>query len=76
MIRFLRKLFTPRHKHINEFEYSPKGFTQAKKWAKAQPHPYLINGSLWDYVHSGWIDSEYKLHEINKYKNEYRLNNH
>jgi len=76
MIRFLRKLFTPSYKSINKFEYSPRGFTQAKNWAKAQPHPYLNNLTLWDYVHSGWIDSEYKLHEINKYKNENRLNNH
>ena len=22
--------------------------------------------SLWDYVSNNWIDSEYKLHEINK----------
>ena len=33
------------------------------------PHPKFPDHprmSLWDYVSNNWIDSEYKLHEINK----------
>ena len=72
MINLLRKWFTPKYKNITEFEYSPSGFQKAKRWAKAQPHPFLINITLWDFVDSGWIDSEYKLHEINKAKSDGR----
>lgn len=68
MLRLLRKWFTPKYKAITKFEYSPSGFQKAKRWAKAQPHPFLNNLSLWDYVDSGFIDSEYKLNEINKVK--------
>ena len=68
MFRLLRKWFTPNYKNIHKFEYSPSGFQKAKRWAKGQPHPFLINLTLWDYVDSGFIDSEYKLHEINKAK--------
>jgi hypothetical protein len=70
MFKVLRKWFTPSYKNINKFDYSPDGFQKAKRWAKAQPHPFLINLTLWDYVDSGWIDSEYKLHEINKIKQQ------
>ena len=70
MFKVLRKWFTPSYKNIKRFEYSPEGFQKAKRWAKAQPHPFLINLTLWDYVDNGWIDSEYKLHEINKIKEE------
>ncbi len=70
MFKVLRRWFTPSYKNINKFDYSPEGFQKAKRWAKAQPHPFLINLTLWDYVDSGWIDSEYKLHEINKIKQE------
>jgi hypothetical protein len=70
MFKVLRKWFTPSYKNINKFDYSPEGFQKAKRWAKAQPHPFLINLTLWDYVDSGWIDSEYKLHEINKIKQQ------
>lgn len=59
-------------KHEGEFPYSPEGFVMAKRWAKNQAHPIYhdngINGSLWNYVESNWIDSEYKLNEINKVK--------
>jgi len=70
MFKVLRRWFTPSYKNINKFDYSPEGFQKAKRWAKAQPHPFLINLTLWDYVDGGWIDSEYKLHEINKIKQE------
>ena len=70
MLRLLRKWFTPTYKEIPEFEWSPSGFNKAKRWAKAQPHPEVPRLSLWDYVDSGWIDSEYKLHQINKIKKE------
>jgi hypothetical protein len=70
MLRVLRRLFTPKYKNINKFDYSPEGFQKAKRWAKVQPHPFLINLTLWDYVDTGWIDSEHKLHEINKIKEE------
>jgi len=68
MLRILRKWFTPRYNNISKFEYSPSGFQKAMRWAKGQPHPFLNNLSLWDYVHNNWMDSEHKLHEINKIK--------
>ena len=58
-------------KHEGEFEYSPEGFVKAKRWAKTQLHPNdqaTYSQSLWSYVNGNWIDSEYKLHEINKVK--------
>jgi len=58
-------------KHEGPFEYSPEGFVKAKRWAKTQPHPKFplaVAHSLWGYVNCNWIDSEYKLHEINKVK--------
>ena len=64
LIRKARSWFQPKHK--GPFEYSAEGFTKAKRWAKNQPHPYIKNQSLWSFVDSGWIDSEHKLHEINK----------
>ena len=66
LIRKARSWFQPKHK--GPFEYSAEGFTKAKRWAKNQPHPYIKNQSLWSFVDSGWIDSEHKLHEINKVK--------
>ena len=56
MFRLLRKWFTPSYKEIQKFEYSPSGFEKAKRWAKGQPHP----------------DSEHKLNEINKAKQNVR----
>ena len=70
MLRILRKWFSPSYKNIDQFEYSPSGFQKAKRWAKGQPHPFLNNLSLWDHVHNNWIDSEHKLHQINKNKKE------
>ena len=57
MFRLLRKWF------------GASKFHKAKRWAKSQPHPFLNNLSLWDYVHNNWIDPEHKLHQINKKKN-------
>ena len=57
--------------HTGPFPYSTDGFIKAKRWAKNQPHPKLPDHpsqSLWNYVSSNWIDSEYKLNEINKVK--------
>lgn len=68
MFRLLEKWFAPKYKGISKFEYSPTGFQKARRWAKGQPHPFLINLSLWDYVDNGFYDSEYKLNEINKVK--------
>lgn len=54
-----------------DFVWSPEGFELAKRWAKRHPHPQHPDHpslSLWDYVNGNWIDSEYKLHEINKRK--------
>jgi len=51
------------------FGWSPEEFKKAKWWAMNQPHPKFPDHprmSLWDYVSNNWIDSEYKLHEINK----------
>ena len=69
ILRKIRSWFLPKHK--GAFKYSPEGFIKAKRWAKNQPHPNLPDHpsqSLWDYVKSNWIDSEYKLNEINKVK--------
>jgi len=69
LIRLIKSWFLPKHK--GAFEYSSTGFKKAKRWAKNQPHPNLPDHpsiSLWDYVESNWIDSEYKLSEINKVK--------
>jgi|TARA_B100001173_G_scaffold257585_1_gene230017 hypothetical protein len=57
--------------HQGAFGWSPKEFKKAKRWAKNQPHPKFPDHpsySLWDYVNNNWIDSEYKLNEINKIK--------
>ena len=69
IIRKVKSWFLPIHK--GEFPYSPEGFVMARRWAKNQPHPKLPDHpsqSLWNYVESNWIDSEYKLNEINKVK--------
>jgi hypothetical protein len=72
MIKLIRKVRSWfQIKHEGEFLYSPEGFTKAKRWAKNQPHPKLLDHpsqSLWNYVESNWIDSEHKLNEINKVK--------
>ena len=57
--------------HQGAFGWSSTEFQKAKKWAKTAPHPEYPNNpkySLWDYVNNRWIDSEYKLSEINKRK--------
>ena len=64
---WIRGLFLPEHK--GPFGWSPEEFKKARRWAKNQPHPRFPDHprmSLWDYVSNNWIDSEYKLHEINK----------
>jgi hypothetical protein len=69
LIKKIRNWFLPNHE--GPFEYSPIGFIKAKRWSKNQPHPKFPDHtrySLWDYVNNNWIDSEYKLHEINKVK--------
>jgi len=66
LIKKIRSWFLP--KHEVPFEYSPDGFTEAKLWAKTQPHPDYPLHTLWDYVKDNWTDSEYKLYEINKVK--------
>ncbi len=71
MFRLIRRWFTPSYTNLVKFEYSPKGFQKAKRWAKVRPHPFLINLNLWDYVNSEFIDSEHKLAEINKRKENY-----
>jgi hypothetical protein len=71
MFRLIRKWFTPSYKDIQKFEYSPEGFQKAKRWAKTQRHPKMPKRhglTLWDFVKDGWIDSEHKLHQINKIK--------
>jgi len=58
-------------KYEGQFEYSPEGFRKAKRWSRNQPHPKHPDHpslSLWDYVKGNWVESEYKLHEINKAK--------
>ena len=55
--------------HEGPFGWSPEEFNKARRWAKNQPHlkfPSHPSYSLWDYVKANWIDSEWKLHEINK----------
>jgi|TARA_R110002060_G_scaffold52792_2_gene63544 hypothetical protein len=69
LFKTIRSWFLPKHK--GAFPYSTDGFIKAKRWAKTQPHPKLPDHpsqSLWNYVSSNWIDSEYKLNEINKVK--------
>jgi len=69
LIRKIKNWFLP--KHEGEFKYSPEGFVKAMRWSKNQLHPKFPNHprlSLWDYVNNNWIDSEFKLHEINKVK--------
>jgi hypothetical protein len=69
LIRKFKRLFL--RKQEGPFEYTAEGFTEARRWAKTQPHPKYPLASvhtLWGYVSGNWIDSEYKLHEINKVK--------
>ena len=64
---WIRGLFTPEYEE--PFGWSPEDFNKARRWARNQPHPKFPDHprmSLWDYVSNNWIDSEYKLHEINK----------
>ena len=74
IINWTRELFLgPFNLFTNndDFEYSPEGFVKARNWAKDKPHPKFPDDphySLWDYVNNNWIDSEYKLSEINKIK--------
>lgn len=70
MFRLIRKWFTPSYKSIHKFPYSPSGFEKARRWAKSQPHPEVPRLSLWDFVDNNWMDSEYKLNEINKIKEQ------
>ncbi len=62
----IRSWFLP--KHEGTFGWSPEEFVKARRWAKTQPHPTVPQLSLWDFVNSNHIDSEYKLNEINKIK--------
>jgi len=69
LFKIIRSWFQPTQS--GPFDYSPKGFTKARRWAKRQHHPKFPSHprlSLWDYVKGNWIDSEYKLNEINKVK--------
>jgi len=70
MLKKIKNWLFPKFE-VGEFPYSPEGFEMAKKWAKRQPHPKLPDYprlTLWDMVKGNWIDSEYKLSEINKLK--------
>ena len=62
----IRSWFLPKHEGL--FGWSPEEFVKARRWAKTQPHPTVPQLSLWDFVNSNHIDSEYKLNEINKVK--------
>jgi len=62
----IRSWFLP--KHEGSFGWSPEEFVKARRWAKTQPHPSVPQLSLWDFVNSNHIDSEYKLNAINKVK--------
>lgn len=62
----IRSWFLPKHEGL--FEWSPEEFVKARRWAKTQPHPSVPQLSLWDFVNSNHIDSEYKLNAINKVK--------
>ena len=69
LFKTIKSWFLPNHEGL--FPYSTDGFIKAKRWAKNQSHPKLPDHpsqSLWSYVSSNWIDSEYKLNEINKVK--------
>tara|TARA_R100000697_G_scaffold118100_1_gene140347 strand:- start:22 stop:261 length:240 start_codon:yes stop_codon:yes gene_type:complete len=72
MFKLLKKIknwFFPYHE--GPFGWSPEEFKKARRWSKNQPHPKFPDHprmSLWDYVDNNFIDSEYKLHEINKVK--------
>jgi len=69
LIRKVKNWFIP--KHDEPYGWSPEEFIKARRWAKNQHHPKFPGHpklSLWDYVNSNWIDSEYKLNEINKVK--------
>ena len=64
---WIRSFFIPSHE--GPFGWSPEEFKKARRWSMNQPHPKFPDHprmSLWDYVNNNWIDSEYKLHEINK----------
>ena len=76
MLRLIRSWFTPTYKDIEQFEWSSNGFKKAKRWAKTQPHPEMPDNSgltLWDFVKGDWLDSEHKLHQINKIKKKYNV---
>jgi|TARA_Y100000389_G_scaffold87099_1_gene83706 hypothetical protein len=66
LYRKIRNWFLP--KHEGPFGWSPEEFQKARRWAKSHPHPTVPQLSLWDFVNSNHIDSEYKLNEINKVK--------
>lgn len=69
LMNWFRRLGVLHHEGL--FEWTPEDFTKARRWAKNQDHPHFPGHprlSLWDHVNSNFIDSEYKLHEINKRK--------
>lgn len=72
MFKLLKKIknwFLPVYE--GAFGWSPEEFKKARRWSKNQPHPKFPDHprmSLWDFVDNNFIDSEMKLHEINKVK--------
>lgn len=65
LLKFIKSFLTT---PVGEFPPTQRGFTSAKKWAKAQPHPYSENLSLWESLYSTIDDGWYVLHQINRYK--------
>lgn len=75
LIKKIRSWFLPEHN--GPYGWSAKEFQSARRWAKTQPHPkYPLHSvhSLWSYVNRRGVESEYKLHEINKVKNKIETN--
>jgi len=46
--------------------WTTEDYEKGRKWALTQPHPYLKEKTLWDYVYNP-IESVFTIDNINKY---------
>jgi hypothetical protein len=53
-------------KPSKKLTWCQEDYSLGKLWAKTQPHPFLKNKTLWDFVYDRY-ESVYTIDNINKY---------
>ena len=53
-------------KPTRKLTWSCEDYVMGKRWALSQPHPFMKNKTMWDFVYD-YRDSTYTIDNINKF---------